>query len=233
MTTQPARILVVEDDRKTAATIVMYLDDNGFATAIARDGPSALQYCREHSPDLVLLDLMLPGLDGFSVCESLQRAGEAAVILLTARAGEDDKLRALDMGADDYITKPFSPRELVARIRAVLRRTKPTFGSRKGVLHFEGIAIDLAARTVDVEGRDLTLTRTEFDILACLARAPQVVFSRAELVERALGWEYDGMERTVDVHVMNLRKKLASRSARQFVTTVFGVGYKFQGSIAS
>ncbi|MDQ6825326.1 MAG: response regulator transcription factor [Candidatus Eremiobacteraeota bacterium] len=225
-------VLVVDDDSKTTATVAMYLRSHGFEPLVAHDGETALQMALSSQPSLVVLDVMLPQMNGLAVCAELRRCTEAAIILLTARSLEDDKLRGLESGADDYVTKPFSPRELMARIKAVLRRTKPAFGRAVSTLEFEGLTIDLGARTVVAGGRPLTLTPTEFKLLACLARSPGVAFSRTELVERALGWDYEGMERTVDVHVMNLRKKLSSAdSSRPSITTVFGFGYKFEGEL--
>jgi len=228
-------ILVVEDDRKTSAAVKLYLENAGFAVALAFDGRQALEAARSLRPDLVVLDLMLPHLDGFEVCRTLQAESAPAVILLTARTLEADKLRGLDLGADDYVTKPFSPRELVARVRAVLRRTARREGSpgeeEPGELRFRDLVLDPARHQATVRGRPVQLTRNELRLLQTMARSPGRAFTRAELVERAFGWDYEGMERTVDAHVKNLRRKLGARtdSGAGWIETVFGIGYRFAG----
>ncbi|HEV2847223.1 MAG TPA: response regulator transcription factor [Thermoanaerobaculia bacterium] len=220
-------VLVVEDDRKTSSLVKLYLENAGFEVAVAFDGGQALAAARARRPDLVVLDVMIPTLDGFEVCRTLRGESDVPVILLTARTTEPDKLRGLDFGADDYVTKPFSPRELVARVRAVLRRAAPREREEAaGELRFQGLALDLGRREVRVGGAPVALTPNEFRMLEVLARAPGRAFSRAELVERAFGWDYEGMERTVDAHVKNLRRKLGPGS---WIETVFGVGYRFAG----
>jgi DNA-binding response OmpR family regulator len=229
-------ILVVEDDRKTSAAVKLYLENAGFRVAVAFDGRQGLEAARSLRPDLVVLDVMLPLLDGLEVCRALQAQSEVPVILLTARTTEADKLRGLDLGADDYVTKPFSPRELVARVRAVLRRAGSREASRDdepAELRFRNLVIDLARREVAVRGQRVDLTRHELQLLAALARSPGRAFSRDELVERAFGWDYEGLERTVDAHIKNLRRKLGSRLPGEepspWIETVFGVGYRFAG----
>ena len=220
-------VLVVEDDRKTSSLVKLYLENAGFEVAVAFDGGQALAAARARRPDLVVLDVMIPTLDGFEVCRTLRGESDVPVILLTARTTEPDKLRGLDIGADDYVTKPFSPRELVARVRAVLRRAAPREREEAaGELRFQGLVLDLGRREVRVDGSPVALTPNEFRMLEVLARAPGRAFSRAELVERAFGWDYEGMERTVDAHVKNLRRKLGPGS---WIETVFGVGYRFAG----
>jgi DNA-binding response OmpR family regulator len=232
----PMRILVVEDDPKTSALVRLYLESAGYEVAVAADGRRGLAAARERPPDLVVLDVMLPGIDGLAVCRALRTESEVPVILLTARTTEEDKLRGLDLGADDYVTKPFSPRELVARVRAVLRRAtlrEPAGGLAE--LRFQGLVLDLAGRAVEAAGRPVALTPSELRLLETLARAPGRTFSRTELVERAFGWEYEGMERTVDVHVKNLRRKLGprpgdgTRGEAPWIETVWGLGYRFAG----
>lgn len=221
-------VLVVEDDRKTSSLVKLYLENAGFEVAVAFDGGQALAAARARRPDLVVLDVMLPTLDGFEVCRTLRAESDIPVILLTARTTEPDKLQGLDLGADDYMTKPFSPRELVARVRAVLRRAGPREREEgeAGELRFQGLTVHLSRREAQVEGRPVALTPNEYRLLEALARAPGRVFTRAELVERAFGWDYEGMERTVDAHVKNLRRKLGGGS---WIETVFGVGYRFAG----
>jgi DNA-binding response OmpR family regulator len=231
-------VLVVEDDRKTSAAVKLYLENAGFVVTVAFDGRQALDAARSARPDLVVLDLMLPQVDGFEVCRTLQAESAAAVILLTARTLEADKLRGLDLGADDYVTKPFSPRELVARVRAVLRRTAPRASGEHldektpaALLFRGGLTVDAARQQVTAAGRPVALTRSELRLLETMARAPGRAFTRAELVERAFGWDYEGMERTVDAHVKNLRRKLGARTAggELWIETVFGTGYRFAG----
>ncbi len=214
------RILLVEDDPKTRTTVALYLQREGYEVATAGDGVEALERAREREPHLVVLDLMLPRLDGLAVCRELRESGNPAIIMVTARSTEEDKLTGLDLGADDYVTKPFSPRELMARVRAVLRRA-----SEDDVIEAAGITLDRTRREVRVGETSVAVTPTEYRLLDALARAGGRTFTRQELVERALGEEYDGLDRTVDVHIMNLRKKLGE--AGKAIVTVFGIGYKF------
>ena len=219
-------ILVVDDDKKTVASIKLYLEHDGYQVAVAYDGSQALSDARLQRPDLVVLDLMLPEISGVDVCRTLRAESSIPIIMLTSRATEEDKLRGLDLGADDYITKPFSPRELLARIRAVLRRTAQRDNS--SVIRSGDLIIDFKRHEVSVRGKLVQLTPTEFKLLEALAKAPGRTFTRQELVERALGWDYAGLDRTVDAHVMNLRKKLDDGGAESSrIATVFGVGYKF------
>jgi DNA-binding response OmpR family regulator len=216
------RILVVEDDPRTSASIALYLRHDGFDVVTAADGASALEEAGRAMPDLVVLDLMLPGVDGLEVCRAVRSSSDVPVIMLTARSTEEDKLRGLGVGADDYVTKPFSPRELVARVHAVLRRTR---GPR--VAGVRGVEIDLDLRTVRRGDRTVSVTPTEFRILEVLASAPGRPFSRAELADRVFGYERDAQARTLDAHVMNLRRKIERDPRRPaVVVTVFGVGYR-------
>jgi DNA-binding response OmpR family regulator len=226
MTAARPRILLVEDDPRTSASIALYLRHAGYETVQVADGLSALETASAMRPDLVVLDLMLPGLDGFEVCRTLRAASGVPVIMLTARALEEDKLRGLDSGADDYVTKPFSPRELVARVGAVLRRVRPA----QTVLRCGDVEIDLGMRAVRRNGAPVPLTVTEFRLLEALASTPGRPFSRAELAERALAHDTDALDRTIDVHVMNLRRKLDPdrTRGRSIVATVFGIGYRLE-----
>lgn len=222
---QTRRILVVEDDRKTAASLRLYLEHAGFEVSTAFTGSEALRQARETEPDLLLLDAMLPEVDGFAVCRALRAERDVPVILVTARSTEEDRLEGLALGADDYITKPFSPREVVARVRAVLRRARHPERA-PGRIRTRQIEIDVEAHTAAVRGRPVDLTPAEFDLLAALARAPGRAFSRADLVERAFGADYEGLERTLDAHVMRLRRKIESPRQPPLLVTVFGVGYR-------
>lgn len=225
MPTKPHRVLVVDDDVKTVSTISLYLRDAGYETIEAYDGRRALEAARTEAPDLLVLDLMLPGLDGRDVCRLLRAESSVPIVMLTARTTESDVLQGLDLGADDYLTKPFSPRELVARVRAVLRRAPASATEPVSEPHeFGGISLDSRTHEASVGGEPLRLTPAEFALLEVLLGAPGRVFTRAELAERAFGWDYDGLERTVDAHVKNLRKKLGAAAAR--IVTVYGVGYR-------
>jgi DNA-binding response OmpR family regulator len=194
---------------------------------------AALRSLRQNPPDVVLLDVMMPGLDGLDVLRQLRTFSDVFVIMLTARAEEVDKLVGLGVGADDYVTKPFSPREVTARVKAVLRRDRSTRDSATTVLRFEGLTVDLDAREVRVNGTAVALSALEFDVLAALAEAPGRVFSRRQLLERVWGYDFFGDERVVDVHIRSLRARLGDDAASpQLIGTVRGVGYKFIGRSA-
>ncbi|HVF88564.1 MAG TPA: response regulator transcription factor [Blastocatellia bacterium] len=226
-----ARILVTDDDKKTLATLQLYLEHAGFDVRTARSGLEALEQVRVREPDLIILDLMLPQVGGLEVCRKLRAESDIPIIMLTARTTEEDKLVGLDLGADDYVTKPFSPRELVARVKAVLRRrASQVRDSAPPELGFDDLVIDLKRHEVRVRGSRVYLTPAEFRLLEVFVKAPDRVFTRQELVERAFGWNYEGLDRTVDAHVMNLRRKIErDRLQPSFILTVYGVGYKFSG----
>jgi DNA-binding response OmpR family regulator len=226
------RVLVVEDDIKTAEIVRAYLKRDGYDVVTAHDGREGLAAARNDSPDLIVLDLLLPGLSGLDICRSLRSESMVPIIMLTALSTEPDKLAGLDLGADDYITKPFSPRELAARVRAVLRRTaeEKATPAKNGVLTYGDVSLNLEQCAVMVRGREIYLTPTEFRILAVLVREPGRVFNRTQLVEKALGYDYDGMDRTVDVHILNLRRKIEQDPNHpEYIRTVYGMGYKFGG----
>ncbi len=220
------RILVVDDEPQIVDLLRSYLRRDGFDVDDAGDGEAALAACAHLRPDLVILDLMLPKVDGREVCRRIRETSHTPIIMLTARDEETDKLLGLELGADDYITKPFSPREVVARVRAVLRR-----GSRETVemVRAGDLVIDLRAHEVSLEGRRVELTPTEFRLLEILASHPNQVFTRMQLIDRVQGHAFEGYERTVDAHIKNLRGKveLDPKNPR-YILTVYGVGYKFQ-----
>lgn len=218
------RVLVVEDDQRTNETIRLYLERNGFEALSLFDGPSAIEEMRTRPADLVILDLMLPGLNGLEICRAIRRESTTPIIMLTARSSENDKLVGLDGGADDYVTKPFSPRELMARVRAVLRRT--TDERQPTEIAHAGIVINLDRHQVTVDAEPIELTPTEMRLLSILARSPARVFSRGELITKALGGDGDVFERTVDAHITNLRRKLRTAGRSDLITTVFGAGYR-------
>jgi DNA-binding response OmpR family regulator len=222
-----ADILVVDDDRKTVDLIRLYLERAGFGVRVAHDGERALDLVGESVPDLLILDLMLPKIDGLDVCLAVQAVNPVPVIMLTARTTEGDKLAGLETGADDYVTKPFSPRELVARVKAVLRRTRGAEGESSEVRSGD-LVIDLLHHEARLSGELVRLTPKEFNLLRVLAREPGRPLTRASLLERAFGFDYDGLERTVDAHIANLRKKIEPDPAHpRYVVTVQGLGYKF------
>ena len=220
------RVLIVDDDQKTVELVGLYLKRDGYRVLTAYDGIEALRQAREGNPDVIVLDLMLPGIDGFQVCRTLRDESDVPIIMLTARTTDQDKLAGLDLGADDYVTKPFSPRELAARIRAVLRRLP---GERGPAEVIRGdVTIDFVKHKASLTGRSLNLTESEFKLLGVLALEPGRVFSRAQLIERALGYDFEGFDRTIDVHIRNLRRKLEPDTNQpRYIKTVYGAGYTF------
>ena len=226
------RVLVVDDDAKTVELVKLYLNRDGYRVLTAYDGIEALRLARESHPDLIVLDLMLPGLDGLQVCRTLRDESDVPIIMLTAKTTEQDRLTGLDLGADDYVTKPFSPKELAARVRAVLRRL-PEETLQRGpaeVTHGE-LTVNFLKHEVSLTGRSLNLTPIEFKLLGVLVREMGRVFSRAQLIEKVFGYDFDGFDRTIDVHILNLRRKLEpDPNHPAYIKTVYGVGYKYIGS---
>jgi DNA-binding response OmpR family regulator len=219
------RVLVVDDDVKTVELVKLYLNRDGYRVLTACDGVEALRLAREGHPDLIVLDLMLPGIDGLEVCRTLRDESDVPIIMLTARTTDQDKLTGLGLGADDYVSKPFSPKELAARVRAVLRRLPGERGPDR-ITHGE-LAVDFIRHEAYLAGRSLDLTAVEFKLLGVLAKEPGRVFNRAQLIEKALGCDFDGFDRTIDVHVLNLRRKLESDPRHpRYIKTVYGAGYK-------
>lgn len=224
------RALVVDDEEALAKLVAGYLERDGFEVHTAFDGPAGVEAARAVDPDVVVLDLGLPRLDGIEVCRQLRTFSDCYVVMLTARSEEIDTLIGLSVGADDYMTKPFSPRELLARIGVLMRRPRRTSGllvPPAEPLRIGGLSIDLLAREVHLDGEEVPLTRTEFDVLAALARSPHVVFSRRVLIEAVWGDNWVGDEHLVDVHVLHVRQKLRDTvEAQRFIRTVRGVGYR-------
>ncbi len=224
------KVLVVDDEPHIRTVLRGYLEAEGFAVAEAADGEAALAAVRAGAPDLVLLDVMLPGIDGLETLRQLRTFTDAYVILVTARTEELDKLVGLGVGADDYVTKPFSPREVAARVKAVLRRGRGASLVEDDRLLFEGLTVDPTRREVVVDGALVELSSLEFDLVAALARAPGRVFSRAQLLQQVWGYDFYGDERVVDVHVRSLRSRLGDDATDpHLIATVRGVGYKFVG----
>jgi len=226
-----ARILVAEDDLKQANLIRIYLEREGHSVLVVHDGRQALEHSRTRKPDLLVLDVMMPGVDGLDVCRILRTESDVPILLLTARSTEDDKLLGLDIGADDYVTKPYSPRELAARVRALLRRAGKGTPVQSSVRTVGALEIDAARFEVRVDGRPVSLTAKEFGILEVLAAEPGRVFTRAQIIDRAFGFDHYVLERTVDAHVMNLRRKIEDDPAEpRYVQTVYGRGYRLAES---
>lgn len=238
------KILIIEDEANIAQVIRLYLEQAGYTVLTASDGVAGLElHAREH-PDLIVLDLMLPALDGMEVCRRIRSWANTPILMLTARQGEEDRIAGLDNGADDYLVKPFSPREVVSRIKAILRRSIPSTSQQTGTtgsiadevqtenphehLRFDNLYINVPARRVEVAGQSISLTAKEFDLLTTMAASPDRVFTREALLNQIWGYTYLGDGRTVDVHVGTLRKKLeAIAETPHYIQTVWGVGYKF------
>ena len=223
----PKKILVIDDEPKIVEICRDYLKASGFDVVSAGDGQQGLNAARREKPDLIVLDLMMPGMDGLDVCRSLRREGNTPIIMLTARVEESDKLVGLELGADDYITKPFSPRELVARVRVVLRRASGDLTSE--VIRVGEVSVDRARYEATLPDKTILLTPTEFEILATLMRQPGRIFSRAQLLTAVHGIAFESYERAIDSHIRNLRRKLETASGEvRYIITVHGVGYKFE-----
>lgn len=228
------KILVVDDEEKIRELLRMYLEGEGWIVVEASNGQEALDKLKKDSFEIMILDLMMPGMDGWAVCRELRKTSNMPIIILTARGDEIDRVLGLELGADDYVVKPFSPRELVARVKAVLRRTMKAESESEEdendtALSFPGLVIDPAAREVKLTGKLISLTPKEFDLLYFLAQSPGRVFSREQLLEHIWGYDFYGEARTVDTHITRLRDKLARvPAAPQYISTVWGVGYKFE-----
>ena len=222
-------ILVVDDEPKIVRLARDYLEHAGFEVLEAYDGQSALSAARRHKPDLIVLDLKLPHMDGLDVTRVLRKESNVPIIMLTARAEESDKLIGLELGADDYITKPFSPKELVARVRTVLRRVA-NVNSAAEVIHVSGLRLDLPRMQATLDGQEIELTPTEFQLLAVLAGQPGRVFSRSQLLEAVHGFAIESYERAIDAHIKNIRRKIEPDPRQpRYILMVYGVGYKFAG----
>lgn len=219
------KVLVVDDDVKTVELVKLYLNRDGYRVITAYDGNEAMQMAREAHPDLIVLDLMLPGINGLEICRILRSESDVPIIMLTAMTTDQDRLTGLDLGADDYVTKPFSPRELAARVRAVLRRLPGERGPEK-IVH-GALTVDYLKHEAFLNGKPLNLTPVEFKLLGTLIKEPGRVFSRAQIIEKALGYDFDGFDRTIDVHILKLRRKLEPDPRHpQYIKTVYGAGYK-------
>jgi len=225
------KILVVDDELDIVKVVRAYLEQSGFRVITASDGQQALAIFRHEQPDLIVLDLSLPKLDGLDVCRTIRRESSVPIIMLTARVEETDRLIGLEIGADDYIVKPFSPREVVARVRTVLRRSTPA-AEQPSLITIGALSIDPVKHEVQLQGRTIDLTPSEFNILLTMASQPGRAFSRMDLLDAAQGEAYEGYERSIDVHIKNLRQKLGDEPrAPTYILTVYGVGYKFSDKV--
>ena len=223
-----SKILVVDDDPNVVKLVRLYLERDGHEVLTANDGVTGLELARDEQPSLIVLDLMLPRMDGMEVCRTLRAESSVPIIMFTAMVEEDDRLAGLDLGADDYLTKPFSPRELAARVRAVLRRTaRDRDDAGPGLLEFGPFAVDLRQRTVRVDGTPVALTPTEFRLITLLVREPGRTFTREQIIDRVFGYDFDGFDRTVDAHMSSLRRKVdAVLGTAKRIQTVYGSGYR-------
>lgn len=222
-------VLIVDDDVKLVHLLKVYFDKEGFITYTAHDGLDAIIALKEKKPDIMVLDLMLPGIDGWEVCRRIRRDNDIPIIMLTARDEESDRLIGLEIGADDYVTKPFSPKEVVARAKAIMRRTHKEIVRREPI-KAGGLIIDLERHQVALGGQAVELTPTEFKMLEILASNVDKVFTRLQLVEQTQGYTFEGYERTIDAHIKNLRRKLEPNPKEpRYIQTVYGIGYKFAG----
>ncbi len=224
-----SKVLIVEDDPNVVELARLYLERDGHDVLSASDGLEGLRLATDEAPDLIVLDLMLPGMDGMEVCRTVRKDSEVPIVMLTARVDEEDRLEGLDYGADDYMTKPFSPRELAARVRAVLRRTARDAVDRgPAEVSYGVITVDARTSSAAVRGKPLSLTRTEFRILVLLMREPGRTFTRDHMIERVYGYDFEGFDRAIDSHVYNLRRKLAADpESGQYIQTIYGEGYRF------
>lgn len=228
MSTESRKILLVEDEKAIRDAVAAYFEREGYWVTAVGDGQSALEEFEKEAYDLVVLDLMLPKLSGERVCRAIRDTSEVPIIMLTAKGEVEDRIIGLELGADDYLIKPFSPRELVARVRALLRRAHVESEPAREVLNFGRLTIDISGHRVLVDGEEIDLTASEFKLLSTLARYPGRVYTRMELVEKVLGYDFEGYERTIDSHVKNLRAKLGDDPRNPtWLYTVHGVGYRF------
>lgn len=225
-----AKILVIEDEKKIAEIVRTYLNSAGYQVSIAVDGNSGLEQAEVFSPDLIILDLMLPDKEGEEVCQILRGKSPVPILILTAKSREEDKIKGFSLGADDYLSKPFSPRELVARVRAILRRTKDKKRPFQDIVRIGKLSIEIDRHLVKREGEEVDLTPSEYNLLLCMAKYPRQVFTREELIEAIRDSSYQVYDRTIDVHIKNLRKKIEPDPDNPvYVKTVRGFGYKLEG----
>ncbi|XEQ93939.1 Transcriptional regulatory protein WalR [Sporomusa carbonis] len=222
--------VIVDDDEKLTKLLQTYFEKEGFITGVAHEGFEAMKLIREKKPDIIILDLMLPGIDGWEICRRVRRETDIPILMLTARDEETDRLIGLEMGADDYVTKPFSPREVVARAKVILRRSKKSAAVKAEAIKIGNLSINYERHEIRKDGELVDVTPTEFKIVELLTTNPGRVYSRLHIVEFIQDYAFDGYERTIDAHIKNLRRKLEDNPKEpQYIITVYGVGYKFAG----
>ncbi|MFQ8998404.1 response regulator transcription factor [Fournierella massiliensis] len=222
------KILIVDDDQNICELLRLYLAKEGYETLIAHDGEKALELFEQNKPNMVLLDVMMPRMDGWEVCRRIRAQANTPIIMLTAKGETFDKVLGLELGADDYVVKPFDSKEVVARIKAVLRRCNPEESGKEGVIQFENLSLDMSRYELKVKGKVVEAPPKELELLAYLAGHPNRVFTRDQLLDEVWGFEYYGDSRTIDVHIKRLREKLEGASEQWSLKTVWGVGYKFE-----
>lgn len=227
------KVLIVDDEGKIIETIKLYLQKEGYKVITAFNGEQALEAFNQNQPDMIILDLMLPDLPGEQVCKTIRESSNVPILMLTAKSQDEDKVHGLNLGADDYLTKPFSPRELLARVKAHLRRSKDAFDKTNPLLGFDDgqLTIDTLKHEVNINGKKVDLTPSEFQLLLSLSSYPGRVYTRLELINKVQGYDFEGYERTIDTHIKNLRLKIEQEpKTPRYIKTVFGVGYKFEES---
>lgn len=228
----PKKILIIEDEEKIVEVVKAYLEKEGYKVSSETTGKNGFNRYMKEKPDLVILDLMLPDITGEEICKKIRAESDIPILMLTAKARETDKIEGFSIGADDYITKPFRPKELLARVRAVLRRSNIKTDALADKLEFEGLSVDAARRRVIKGGAEINLTATEYNILLALARHSGQVYSRDKLIEKIRSQDFEGFDRTIDTHIKNLRKKIENNpDSPRFIKTIYGAGYKFDGGI--
>jgi DNA-binding response OmpR family regulator len=220
------KIVIIEDDTVVSYTLKLYLEQAGYEPAVARDGINGLEMASGKGVVLVIIDLMIPGMSGQEVCKRLRQKTTVPIMMLTARASEDDRVTGLNLGADDYVTKPFHPREVVARVQALLRRSPPQQSASPPSIVIGELEINCWGRSAYLHGQPVALTPTEFRLLEAMAKSPGRVFTREELLARVFGPDFDGLDRTIDVHITNLRRKIETDGEQRYIVTVHGVGYR-------
>lgn len=228
--TKAARVLIIEDEKKIVDWLATFLKQANFEVVTASDGRTGLRLAEHEKPDVVLLDLMLPDMDGLDICRIIRQRSDVLILMLTARIEETDRLIGLEVGADDYIAKPFNPREVIARIRAFLRRANGLLSVEPKTIAYGALSLNTAARTCTLDSQPVDLTPTEFQILEALMKHPNLAFTREQLITEALGYDYVAYERTIDAHIRNLRRKIEPDMQNpEYILTVYGIGYRFAG----
>ncbi len=225
--TKPELLLIVEDEKKIAELLRDYLKTIFTKIEIISSGDLVMSSVKQNEPSFIILDVMLPGVDGFELCREIRATSSVPILFLTARVSEIDRILGFEFGADDYVQKPFSPREVVSRVKAILKRVEGGVSQSSVVISHNGLTLDVNRHSAMVDGKEISLTKTEFDILKILMKQPNFVFERGFLVQKVMGYDYAGYERNVDAHIKNLRNKISKATKREMIQSIYGVGYKF------